>query len=182
MSNLTALQQAMRTVEQYAPQLFDSYNANGRRFIDEMTKLLGVERNQIEMAYNDGMTISNAYAGSSDYYIQEYQEKRTKKQIDLIRHMRTGMEVKKYLPACFSGYKDEYAHFRSLDELLAIEWIASWKEQNEFYQYSISREQWLMAEFKNGSEFWTIAYFPEVLDEVQKWFPKWIAKNKGGEQ
>jgi hypothetical protein len=47
MSNLTALQQAMRIVEQYAPQLFDTYNANGRAFIDEMTKLLDVEREQM---------------------------------------------------------------------------------------------------------------------------------------
>lgn len=47
MNNLTALQQAMRIVEQYAPQLFDTYNANGRRFVDEMTKLLDVEREQM---------------------------------------------------------------------------------------------------------------------------------------
>ena len=58
MSNLTALQQAMRIVEQYAPQLFDTYNANGRAFIDEMTKLLDVEREQIEDAYYDGQSLN----------------------------------------------------------------------------------------------------------------------------
>ena len=54
MSKLTALQQAMRIVEQYAPQLFDTYNANGRAFIDEMTKLLDVEREQIITAFCKG--------------------------------------------------------------------------------------------------------------------------------
>lgn len=54
MSNLTALQQAMRIVEKYAPQLFDTYNANARNFIDEMTPILAVEREQIEQAYWSG--------------------------------------------------------------------------------------------------------------------------------
>ena len=92
------------------------------------------------------------------------------------------MKVTRYLPACLSGYPEEHADFNSLDELLKIEWIASWKEHKDFYQYSISREQWLMGEFKDGREWWVIAYFPEVFDELPKWFPKWIAKNKGGEQ
>ena len=92
------------------------------------------------------------------------------------------MKVDRYLPACFSGYPEEHAHFNSLDELLKIEWIVSFKEQKEFYQYSISREQWLIAEFKEGREWWVIAYFPDVYDELPLWFPKWIAKNKGGEQ
>lgn len=31
-----------------------------------------MEREQIEQAYNDGITISNGYADPSDYYTQEY--------------------------------------------------------------------------------------------------------------
>ena len=73
MSNLTALQQAMRIVEQYAPQLFDTYNANGRRFVDEMTKLLALEQWQIEQAYDKGN--SDAYHGKhkkENYYNETY--------------------------------------------------------------------------------------------------------------
>ena len=92
------------------------------------------------------------------------------------------MRVDRYLPACFSGYPEEHAEFNSLDELLAIKWIVSFKEQNEFFQYSISREQWLMAEFKEGREWWVIGYFPKAFSELAEWFPKWTPKKKGGEQ
>ena len=71
MSKLTALQQAMRIVEQYAPQLFDTYNANGRNFIDEMTKLLEVEREQIIEAYgSDRFPCSDEDA--EQYYNETY--------------------------------------------------------------------------------------------------------------
>jgi len=74
MSNLTALQQAMRIVEQYAPQLFDTYNANGRRFIDEMTKLLDVEREQIIDAHKQGQEFALVMnmPDSKEYYNETY--------------------------------------------------------------------------------------------------------------
>ena len=73
MSNLTALQQAMRIVEQYAPQLFDTYNANGRAFIDEMTKLLKLEQWQIERAYDKGNSDAfHVKHKKENYYIETY--------------------------------------------------------------------------------------------------------------
>jgi hypothetical protein len=89
-------------------------------------------------------------------------------------------KIQRYRPACFSGYEDEHASFNSLDELMKIEWIASWKDHTDFYQFSISREQWLMCEVKGGTEWWVIGYFHEVYNEVAIWFPKWIPKDKGG--
>jgi hypothetical protein len=89
-------------------------------------------------------------------------------------------KIQRYRPACFSGYDEESASFNSLDELMEIEWIASWKEHTDFYKYSISRNQWLMAEFKEGREWWVIGYFHEVYNDVQLWFPIWIPKDKGG--
>ena len=54
MSNLTALQQAMRIVEKHAHNLFNVYNSDSRAFLDEMAKCLAQEREQIEEAYKQG--------------------------------------------------------------------------------------------------------------------------------
>jgi hypothetical protein len=91
-------------------------------------------------------------------------------------------KIQRYRPACFSGYEDESASFNSLDELIKIEWIASWKEDKDFHKFSISREQWLMCELKGGTEWWVVGYFHEVYNEVLTWFPIWIPKNKGVEK
>lgn len=72
MSNLTALQQAMRIVEKYAPQLFDTYNANGRNFIDEMTPILAVEREQIEQAYETGH--HDGFLNPEQYFNETYKK------------------------------------------------------------------------------------------------------------
>lgn len=77
MSNLTALQQAMRIVEKYAPQLFDTYNANGRNFIDEMTPILAVEREQIVKAYWAGTEYWDNGEKSAEQYFNETYKKQS---------------------------------------------------------------------------------------------------------
>jgi len=71
MSNLTALQQAMRIVEKHAHNLFNVYNADSRAFLDEMAKCLALEQWQIEQAYDKGH--SDAFHGKhKDYYNETY--------------------------------------------------------------------------------------------------------------
>lgn len=91
-------------------------------------------------------------------------------------------KIKRYRPAYFSGYEDESASFNSLDDLMKIEWIASWTEHKDFHQFSISREQWLMCEVKDGTQWWVVGYFEQVYNDVAKSFPIWTPKDKGGEK
>ena len=78
MSNLTALQQAMRIVEKYAYNLFNVYNADSRAFLDEMAKCLEQEREQIIESYCQGcadITKNNSIfprKTSEEYYNETY--------------------------------------------------------------------------------------------------------------
>jgi hypothetical protein len=54
MSKLTALQEAMRIVEKYAPNLFNIYSLESRNFLYDMKNLLEDEQDQIEQSYIAG--------------------------------------------------------------------------------------------------------------------------------
>ena len=73
MSNLTALQQAMRIVEKHAHNLFNVYNSDSRAFLDEMAKCLELERWQIEQAYDKGHfdAFHGKYPCRKDQYYNE---------------------------------------------------------------------------------------------------------------
>ena len=70
MSNLTALQQAMRIVEKHAYNLFNVYNADSREFLDEMAKCLELEREQILDSWENGFSSNQGVStyGYSDRY------------------------------------------------------------------------------------------------------------------
>jgi 2-oxo-4-hydroxy-4-carboxy--5-ureidoimidazoline (OHCU) decarboxylase len=72
MSNLTALQQAMRIVEKHAHNLFNVYNSDSRAFLDEMSKCLELEQWQIEQAYDKGH--SDAFHGRHGKHKEYYNE------------------------------------------------------------------------------------------------------------
>lgn len=95
--------------------------------------------------------------------------------------------IKQHRPAYFSGFDNEEKSFSSLEELLNIEFVNSFKllpngELNpDFHQYSISKEQShipngciLMAEYKKGLEWWVIGYINdnEIIKELPIWKPK----------
>jgi hypothetical protein len=54
MTKLTALQEAMRIVEKYSPNLFQVYSQDSRNFLSEMKAYLEKEKQQIIDAYIDG--------------------------------------------------------------------------------------------------------------------------------
>ena len=74
MSNLTALQQAMRIVEKHAHNLFNVYNSDSRAFLDEMAKCLELERWQIEQAYDRGHhdCFHGRHGKHKEYYNETY--------------------------------------------------------------------------------------------------------------
>jgi hypothetical protein len=53
MNKLTALQEAMRIVEKYAPNLFNVFSQDSRDFLNEVKPYLEQEKQQIIDAYID---------------------------------------------------------------------------------------------------------------------------------
>ena len=72
----TALQQAFARLEELHPSLFDIHTEKGRTFVNEFTKFLEVEREQILDSRLDGFKNSAEgwngeypFEGMTDYYI-----------------------------------------------------------------------------------------------------------------
>ena len=78
MSKLTALQQAMRIVEKYAPNLFNVYSLESRNFLYDMKNLLEEEQDEIEKSYIAGCNQiikkpnSEPITWACDYYCKTY--------------------------------------------------------------------------------------------------------------
>ena len=71
MSKLTALQKAMRIVENYSPSLFQVYSQDSRDFLSEMKSCLNEEKEQIEQAFVDGVD-SGSLMAANTYYQKIY--------------------------------------------------------------------------------------------------------------
>lgn len=66
--------------------------------------------------------------------------------------------------------------FKTIDELLANEWIARWKADRNFHRYSIARDHeppLLMVEQDNGSKWWVIGRIFEPHEDELKKLPEW---------
>ncbi len=85
-------------------------------------------------------------------------------------------------PDYVSGFENEKIQFTSVVELLNIKFVDNFKRtfygniNFDFYRYSISKysdhkgyEYALMAEFKNGAEWWVVGFIDEY--EVIKELP-----------
>ncbi len=90
-------------------------------------------------------------------------------------------KIRQYRPNYFSGFENETKEFSSLKELLSIEWVDSFRNQPDFHQFSINNpsshsrsEYTLMAEYKNGNEWWVVGFIDE--NEIIKELPIWAAK------
>jgi len=117
---------------------------------------------------------------------QIYQNMKTKK--IKIKQLPTDKSmVIKHIPTCCDEYIQDTQEYTSIEELLAIPWIASWKDIPTFYRFSISYEAYplrdasiarLMAEFKDGYEWWVIAHLPNYKAFLLLDLPKWEAKER----
>jgi len=97
------------------------------------------------------------------------------------------MTAEQYRPNYFSGFHQEETHFSNTEELLNIDWVKNFADDNEFYRFSLSRDKdkyggkpqhTLMAERKNGFEWWVVAMIRDEdisgIDDL----PEWEAKYK----
>ncbi len=97
------------------------------------------------------------------------------------------MIAEQYRPNFFSGFQQEENHFSNTKELLNIEWVKNFSNDNEFHRFSLSRDKdkyggkpqhTLMAEINNGFEWWVVAMIRDEdisgIDDL----PEWKAKYK----
>ena len=98
-------------------------------------------------------------------------------------------KIKQYRPGYFTGFENETKDFNSLEELFAIDFIDNFKKlpnnqvNPDFHQFSISFPPAeigmkfpyiLMAEYKNGTEWWVVGYITEnnLMGSLPRWSPK----------
>jgi hypothetical protein len=82
------------------------------------------------------------------------------------------MKFKQHIPRYAYGFKAHEEDFNSLNELLNINIVKKFKSQEGFYQYSLTEDRMLMAEYEKGYR-WTVIGF---IDNPVEGLPKWIAK------
>lgn len=85
---------------------------------------------------------------------------------------------KQHYPNFCEGFESEEKDFETLEELKEIETVKKWIGEKYFYRLSISShfhqrytQHLLMAELKNGNEWWVIGYLKEPVE-----LPKFEAK------
>ena len=106
-------------------------------------------------------------------------------------------------PAYYTGYENKTVEFNSLEELLKIEFVDNFKKAYNkpfpenisagmvdlmdygqdnagFYRFSISKrfngETILMAEYKQGKEWWVVGYITNDEKGITNSLPVWEAK------
>jgi hypothetical protein len=94
-----------------------------------------------------------------------------------------------YRPAFFSGFdNDSEGDVANVEQLLKLDFVARFTEKPEFYRFSRSTKITspqhsgllctLMVEYKEGYEWWVVAYlWPERWKDVEA-LPNWEQKAK----
>ncbi len=79
-----------------------------------------------------------------------------------------------HIPGFVSGFDLEDLPFDTLEELLAMPFVARWTERPKFHRFSLDRVRGfhLMAEIDNGWTWWVVA----ILDRDVPELPGWVAK------
>ena len=91
--------------------------------------------------------------------------------------------IERYPNYCDFGKPREY-EVNSLTELLEVDRVKGMMSHKDFYRLSYHKTQWdgdravLMAEMKDGYEWWAIGWFIGELDNWVKELPKWEEKYK----
>lgn len=68
----TAIQEMMLEIEANYPQLFDVYSQLGRSFMNDMSKFLEIEKEQIIKAFNEGTWSDDEKIKADEYYKLKY--------------------------------------------------------------------------------------------------------------
>lgn len=70
---------------------------------------------------------------------------------------------KQHFPNFCAGFNAEEQDFDTIEQLKENEVVKKWLKQKHFYRLSLS-DNALMAELKEGKEWWVIGYLKEPVD------------------
>lgn len=87
------------------------------------------------------------------------------------------------LRSSFNDPEDVMLHFdfETSEELFSHDYIKWHMKQPHFTRFSLTNDHTLMAEYKNGFEWWVVGYinYPESLN-LPKWKPKYFIQYPSG--
>jgi hypothetical protein len=75
------------------------------------------------------------------------------------RRTRAMIRAEQHIPDCFIGFIPERAQVPTMDELLMLDWIQAWSNDEGFERFTVTNEQ-LIAEYEDGRRF-TVAHLEE---------------------
>lgn len=93
------------------------------------------------------------------------------------------IHYRQHRPAYFEGFENEEGNVSDLEQLLKIDFINNFTTDPNFRRFSIGSGvetptgfmTTLMAEYREGKEWWVVAYlWPQDADELEA-LPKWEA-------
>lgn len=76
--------------------------------------------------------------------------------------------ILQYRPAFFEGFKNERADFDTVEELMKVPFVKGFSEDENFFRFSVSGDH-LLAEFRNGDEWWVVGTLKEPVDGLPEW-------------
>lgn len=80
--------------------------------------------------------------------------------------------VRQHIPGFLTGHEPVVAEFDTLEELLAVPFVAHWKSNPGFHRFSMNVEvglSYLMAEYHNGKEWWVVGYLSGSIPGLPRW-------------
>ena len=91
-------------------------------------------------------------------------------------------EIIQHIPNFTHGVEPKTATFKTIKELLEIEWVKSWSKDLGFYFFSwdyYANVKLLLAEFLKGEQWWVVGKI--INDEekiVEKGLHKWVGSRR----
>lgn len=83
-------------------------------------------------------------------------------------------KIVQHRPAYFDGFEKEVVPFATTEELLAIPFVARFRELDGFHRYSVCRDHppmMLMAEVEEGRTWWVIGHLDDDHPDLPTWKP-----------
>ena len=84
--------------------------------------------------------------------------------------------IVEHIPNFASGFDPRCVSFDTLEELMEISWVKSWKEAPQFHRYSA--DSYLMVEREDGHWWWAIGRLRHPVEGLPKWEAKYKDKDE----
>lgn len=84
--------------------------------------------------------------------------------------------IVEHIPNFASGFESRCVSFDTLEELMEIPWVKSWKEAPQFHRFSA--DSYLMVEREDGYWWWAIGKLRHPVEGLPLWEAKYREKEK----